>query len=78
MGSVFEVLFTLGWIACGVLAYGIAFAAHQRSDDYLPHTRAAWRRRNMALSVFIGLFGPIGLMIIYFVTGFAEHGLKFK
>jgi hypothetical protein len=63
------------WILCGILAYGIMFADSQRrypllaNDDY---------REDMANSVLLGLFGPIGLLTALFSSGFARYGLKFR
>ena len=67
--------FIVFWIICGVLAYGITFGHFHRNHPSIAEKNY---RQNMSFSVGIGLIGPIGLIVIFFHSGFAEHGLKFK
>lgn len=62
-------------LVCGVLAYGIIFADLQRR---LPKRGPDYYRRDLSYSVYIGILGPIGLTVSLIVSGFAEHGLKFR
>jgi hypothetical protein len=49
------------WIACGVLAYGLTFAAlHKHFSIIVQETY--WR--NLAVSLFVGVLGPLGLASI--------------
>jgi len=63
------------WVICGVLAYGICFGYLQRK---FPDIAEEEYRRDMGTSVLFGFGGPITLSVLFFMTGFAEHGLKFK
>lgn len=64
------------WIACGVGTAGITFAYFQ--DSY-PTIAKQTRRQDLAFSCFLGgLFGPIGLVISFFLSGFAEHGWRLR
>lgn len=64
----------LGWIACGVLAYGIGFAYCEReyAKDDKTHV-LDWKTHLIILIIF----GPIFLASALTETGFAKHGLKF-
>lgn len=68
-------LIIIGWIICGVLAYGITFTWNQGHWDTLAKD---WYGRDMGFSIFVGLFGPIGLIAMFFISEFAKYGLKFK
>lgn len=62
------------WLACSVLSYGIGMAYWQRWND-------AWSAHNCRYdqsfqAVHAAMFGPVSLMVTYFVTGFAEYGLR--
>ena len=63
------------WIICGILTYGITFGYFQGG---WPEISEKGYRQDMSFSVFFGLLGPIGLIISFFISGFAEYGLKFK
>lgn len=66
----------LFWFICSFLSYGISFAYAQRT---YPAIADEMRISDMADSIFFGLFfGPIGLVVIFFLSGFCEHGFKFK
>lgn len=62
-------------VACGILAYGAAFANAQRR---FPELAAEEYRTDMAHSAFVGMFGPIGLFTMLFCSGFFEFGFKYK
>ena len=61
------VLEVLGWIACGMLAYGMTFAHFQRG---YPSIAAKNRRQDVAYATFLGLLGPVGLFIALLHSGF--------
>lgn len=57
-------------ILCGIVSYGITFAYFEK--DYPNY------RENMGFSIVIGMFGFIGLIVSFLLSGFAKNGLKFK
>ena len=63
------------WVFFGVLGYAVTFAYFQHE---WPDSAKTDYREQMGSAAFIGLFGPIGLIIVFFATGFAKHGLKFR
>jgi hypothetical protein len=64
------------WCVCGVVAYG-AFVA-----DFwyrFPTLHDEGRFRELAgQGVFLGLCGPIGLLVAFLASGFFLHGLLFS
>lgn len=75
---------TLGlifWVVCGVLGYGISLAHWQRNFPITandPDRGPGKYREDVGFSIFIGFCGPLGLLLIFFLTSKAKHGLKFK
>jgi hypothetical protein len=67
------------WLICGFFTYGIFFAEFQGSwgEEYKDLKNRNYRE-DMSMSVFLGLFGPFGLLIAIFFSGFAQHGFKIK
>lgn len=68
---IFQISF---YLLCGILAYGILFAYQQvkyelKAKSYYDVDR--W------VSIMFGLLGPLGLLIVLFITGFAKYGVKF-
>lgn len=68
-------LIVLGWIGCGILTYSIAFAFFQGE---FPLLSAEDYRLDMGGSILFGCFGPFGLFVLFFLSGFGKHGLKFR
>lgn len=68
-------LIIAGWLICSVLSYGILFAHAQREFPFIAERDY---RKDMAFSMALGLFGPFILVASIFLTGFAQHGLKFR
>ena len=65
-----------GWIICGAFAYAICFADRQKS---YPAIAEKDYRTDMSFAISMGLFfAPLALIIIFFQTGFAQHGLKWR
>ena len=65
----------LVWLILVILTYGMSFAYFQKEFSIL--SEGAYRQ-DMAQSVLLALFSPISTIVVFFNTGFAEHGLKFK
>ena len=72
------IIFIAGWVVCGVLTYAMAFADAQAGWEEYEGLRKEHYRSDMGSSMAMGLFGYIGLICIFLLTGFAKHGLKFK
>lgn len=70
------------WATCVALIYGALFANAHRSWSFESNRREALRQdagMSMVLAlVMFGCFGPLGLLIIFLLTGFFEHGFKFR
>ncbi len=67
----------LFWTVCGVFSYGISLAESQRSYWKMSIKNATYRE-DVGFSILFGLLGPIGLITSYFLSGFAQHGLKWR
>ncbi len=66
------------YIISGVLAYGITLAYFQNEKRYSELVKAEEYQKDLSFSVFIGLFGPIGLFIAIFSSGFLEKGFRLR
>jgi len=66
-------LFLGFWLVCAVLSSGITFAYYQ---DQYPIQAKEHIREDLATGVFIGLAGPIGLIMSFLLSGFAKHGIR--
>jgi hypothetical protein len=65
------------WAFCGMFAYAITFGHLQNNPRWHSLAKEEYRK-DLAFAVFAGLFGPIALFVVYFFTGFAQHGLKWR
>ena len=64
------------WLICSFAAYGFLFAYDQ---CHFPNIAAKDRRSDMAFDLGLSLaFGPIVLVMSFFLTGFWEHGWRLK
>ena len=63
------------WLICGILTYGITFAYMQ--EEY-PLVAEIGYEADRNFAILLGICGPIGLLVSFFRSGFAKHGLKFK
>jgi len=65
-----------------VISYSMLFAAAQ--NDYQDEESADYfYRRDLGYSLLISIgmsfvVGPLSILFSWFISGFAEHGLKFK
>ena len=57
------------------ISYGILFAHIQKK---YPELAIEDKRQTMGFSILFSFFGPIALLVTFFMSGFAEHGLKFR
>ncbi len=63
------------WFVCGFLAYGITYAYFQRKYSLIASMSRDSDKRH---ALFVACFGPIGLFVSYFYSGFARYGLHWK
>ena len=69
-------LIIIGWIACGVLHYGMDFAYFQRQYPTLARKD---HRRDRLTAFLQSLVGPIALIgEVLFLWNKPKHGLKFR
>lgn len=63
-----------GWLICAVLATGISFADLQGRFTTIA---AAEKRRDLGLSVLLGLGGgPVALLVTFCHSGFCKFGWR--
>lgn len=70
-------LAVLIYTVLAVLTYGIALADFQAVGSDLPGFQREWFRRDCAMAAFIALFSPFGAVVVFFMSGFAKHGIQF-
>lgn len=76
MSTTHIVLIALGlWLGCSVLAYAITFAYFDR--EY-PESADKLRSEHAVFGLYVGMYGPIGLVMAFALSGCAKHGLKFR
>ena len=69
------ILFIILWVACGVATVGITFAYFQSK---FPLIAAENEREDLGAGFLFGLTGPIGLIVLFFATGFAQFGWRIR
>lgn len=74
MIEVLILLFIVGWITCGTLAYGYSFAHWQREYPILAERDYEIDKRKATWDFVIG---PFGLFVIIFMNQ-TKHGFKWK
>ena len=73
MTIILIIFLLLSWLICGFLAAGTAYAFFQGS---YPEFAEKDRRDDLGIAIFLGLFfGPLALVVIFFFSGFAKHGV---
>ena len=61
------------WLICSFLCYGITFGNFYGEFGNFNY------REHMGFSMLLGIVtGPFGLIVVFFITGFCQHGLRFK
>ena len=69
----------VGYLVCAFICYGLFFANLQGE---FPSASGFEYKEQMASSAIIGIlagfFGPIGILMVILMTGFAQHGFKVK
>ena len=59
------------WLLCGVAAAGLCYAWWREDAPFLD------AREELGLALLMGLVcGPVALVIIWFVSGFGQHGWR--
>ena len=62
----------LGWLACSVLSAGMVIG-HARGE--WPSIAEEDYRKNLGFGFLFGILGgPITVVMLFFFTGFCEHG----
>ena len=68
------------WPVSALLITGWCFANFQ--DSFPSHLAKAFRREDLAFGLLFGLIlgatGPIGVLITYFLSGFARYGWRLR
>ena len=63
----------IAWLVCAIITASAALGHFQRS---CPSMAKIAYRDDLAMSWLFGLiFGPLGLIISFFMSGFCRHGL---
>lgn len=62
------------WAFCSVMAYGITFAYFQGE---WPTRAEKDHRLDRCISIVVGAFGPIGLVVAFINSHGAKYGVKF-
>lgn len=65
------IAFALFWIVCGLLAYGITYG-------YLATEIPLLDLLNRAIAGFVGIIGPVGLVISFIGSRGCRHGLMYR
>lgn len=69
--------FVIFWIACGVATTAAMNAYFRAKFSYIRHSdEEGWF--NLSASMLFGLAGPIGLLVITFMTGLYYHGFTLR
>lgn len=69
------IVLALIYVPCSVLTYGITFGYFHREFSLVADKMLTTNKRMAALFAF---FGPIGFLLSFFMSGFVQHGLKWK
>jgi len=71
-----NLIFIMFWAVCGFITYGISFAYLQRTSPPKMARDEYWE--DMGFSMLWGLFGPVSLLIAFFLSGLAHKGFKIR
>jgi len=66
-------LIIVGWLICAVLTAGMSFAYFEEKYPIAKNDK----RENLGESLIFGLvFGPFGVIVVFFLSGFAKRGWR--
>lgn len=69
----------IGYLICSFICYGLLFA---NIEGEFPSSSDFAYKDHLAHSIFfgmlLGVFGPLGLLMAFLLSGFAHHGFKVK
>jgi len=66
----------LAWFACGTISAGFDFADNQ---GRWPSLAKEGRRKDLGDAFLMGLAGgPFALVVVFFSSGFGEHGWRLR
>ena len=69
------ILLAVGWIVCGVPAYGLTLAYFHRE---FPQEANESDAIVFSFAVLIGALGPAGLIITFIKSSWGKHGLMWR
>lgn len=68
-------LIIAAWLACGIGGAGFCFAYFQ---GRYPTLAARDRREDLGNACLVAMFGPLGLVIAFCLSGFGEYGWRLR
>ena len=73
-------LLVVFWFACGFISYGISFAYWSNYKVFPGQASQTPEelRDTQGFCALGVLFGPLGLVVVFCLSGFAQHGMRFK
>ncbi len=71
-------LVVIGWVVCGVLAYGVESADWKWKAEHQWKNIKDTSRNNAGFMVFTAMLGPLGLFMSALATNFCQHGITWK
>lgn len=68
------IVIILLWMVCGVIGFGLCLGYFQGRWPQF-----AWRGRvsHVGLSMFVSLSGPVGMIMAYWRSNYAQYGLNY-
>ncbi len=70
---IFNIIFITIWLLSFVINFGITLAYFENEYPNIVSYKA-----NIIFSFIISIFGPIGLIVSYFMSKFAKHGFQYR
>lgn len=64
-------VFSVFWLLLGFIGSGFAYSDHQFSYREIADSD---RREQVGMALLLGLFGPVGLLICFLLSGFGRFG----
>lgn len=66
-------IFLVAWFACGLVSVGLTNAYFGRKFQSV-----AAPREDLGMAIFLGLFGPIALVVSFLMSGFGKYGWSLR